>query len=180
MGLLRTGPTGHPQINRRWFPCASPTDALACIQYTTAMISELLPPKTGLAFPALSALRPAWTDEAALVREVDEVLRPGGYRIVGAFDDDEPHPLAVAGFRVGHSLAWGHYIHVSDLSTLAAGRGRGFAPQLLDWVKSEAERLGCDGLHLDSGVSAARRAAHRVYFNAGYEISAHHFMQSSS
>src|SRR5674476_1456837 len=53
VGLLRTGPTGHPQINRRWFPCASPTDALACIQYTITMISELLPPKTGLAFPAL-------------------------------------------------------------------------------------------------------------------------------
>ena len=145
------------------------------------MISELLPPKTGLAFRALSALRPAWTDEDALVREVDEVLRPGGYRIVGAFDDDDDrHPLAVAGFRVGHSLAWGRYIHVSDLSTLPAGRGRGFAPQLLDWVKAEAKRLGCDGLHVDSGVSATRRTAHRVYFNAGYEISAHHFMQSAS
>jgi GNAT superfamily N-acetyltransferase len=145
------------------------------------MISELLPPKTGLAFRALSALRPAWTDEDALVREVDEVLRPGGYRIVGAFDDDDDrHPLAVAGFRVGHSLAWGRYIHVSDLSTLPAGRGRGFAPQLLDWVKAEAKRLGCDGLHVDSGVSATRRTAHRVYFNAGYEISAHHFMQSTS
>ncbi len=150
-----------------------------CIQYTTAMITELLPPKTGLAFPALCALRPHWTDEAALVRQVDDVLRPAGYRIVGAFDDaDERRPLAVAGFRVGHSLAWGHYIHVSDLSTLPAGRGRGFAPQLLDWVKTEAKRIGCDGLHLDSGVSATRKAAHRVYFNAGYEISAHHFMQS--
>jgi len=142
------------------------------------MLTELLPPQTGLAFPALSALRPAWTDEAALVREVDDVLRPVGYRIVGGFDAAERHPLAVLGFRVGHSLAWGHYLHVSDLSTLPAGRGRGFAPQLLDWVKIEANRLGCDGLHLDSGVGTSRRAAHRVYFNAGYEISAHHFMQS--
>lgn len=88
------------------------------------------------------------------------------------------HPLAVLGFRVGHSLAWGHYLHVSDLSTLPAGRGRGFAPQLLDWVKIEANRLGCDG---STSIPASAPAAEPLIECTSTlvtEISAHHFMQS--
>lgn len=142
------------------------------------MLTELLPPDTRLAVPALTTLRPHWTDEDALVKHIDEVLRPAGYRIFAAVDGEGEDAVAVAGFRVGHSLAWGYYIHVSDLSTLPAGRGRKLAPQLLDWVKEEAEKLGCDGLHVDSGVGSSRKAAHRTYFKAGYEISAFHFTQS--
>jgi hypothetical protein len=38
-----------------------------------------------------------------------------------------------------------------------------------------ARRAGCEQLHLDSGVGRDRVDAHRLYFNAGLQISAYHF-----
>ena len=90
------------------------------------------------------------------------------------FDDPDP-AVAVAGFRVGTSLDWGHYIYVDDLSTLPAARRRGHARELLDWLQDEALRLGCDQLHLDSAVGPERANAHRLYLNSGLQITAHHF-----
>ena len=71
------------------------------------MIREIVPPETGLAFEAMRALRTDLADEAAFVQRVDEVQRPEGYRLVGAFEDDRAEAAAVAGFRLGHSLSWG-------------------------------------------------------------------------
>jgi hypothetical protein len=45
----------------------------------------------------------------------------------------------------------------------------------MGWLLAEARRLGCDELHLDSGVGADRTDAHRLYLNQGMRISAHHF-----
>jgi GNAT superfamily N-acetyltransferase len=111
------------------------------------------------------------------VHRVDEVQRPEGYRLVGSFPGGaESRPaVAVAGFRVGHSLADGHYLYVDDLSTLPAARRAGHARSLLDWLMEEAERLDCDHLMLDSAVGLERTDAHRLYFNAGYQIVAFHF-----
>jgi GNAT superfamily N-acetyltransferase len=142
-----------------------------------AEIRELVPPDTALAFPAMQALRPHFADEAAFVERVDDVQRAEGYRIVGVFEDTPAHALAVAGFRVGHMLAWGRFLYVDDLSTLPEARRRGYGRQLLDWVGGEAERLGCEQLHLDSGVGPDRIDAHRLYFNAGLAISSFHFVR---
>ena len=139
------------------------------------MIRELLPPETRLAFLAMQALRTDLKDEAAFVRQVDEVQRPEGYRLVAAFEEDTGAAAAVAGFRVGHNLAWGHYLYVDDLSTLPTARRRGHGGALLDWLLAEARRLGCDQLHLDSGVGLDRADAHRLYLNAGMVIASHHF-----
>jgi GNAT superfamily N-acetyltransferase len=141
------------------------------------VVREILPPETGLGFPAMRELRSGLTDEADFVRQVDEVQRPEGYRLVGSFaDGGESQPaLAVAGFRVGHSLVDGHYLYVDDLSTVPAARRKGHGRRLLDWLGEEAERLRCDGLHLDSAVGPQRADAHRLYINAGLQISAFHF-----
>jgi len=139
------------------------------------MIREVVPPDTGLAFRAMQALRPALSDADAFVRVVDEVQRPEGYRLVGAFEDGGSEAVAVAGFRTGHSLAWGNYLYVDDLSTLPEARRRGHGRALLDWLLEEGRRLGCDQLHLDSGVELDRADAHRLYLNAGMVIAAHHF-----
>jgi GNAT superfamily N-acetyltransferase len=64
---------------------------------------------------------------------------------------------------------------VDDLSTLPPARRRGHAQALLDWLAAEARRLGCDELHLDSGVGPDRAHAHRLYLNAGLRITSHHF-----
>ena len=142
------------------------------------MLREIVPPDTALAFPAMRALRPQVGDEAAFVRRVDEVQRPEGYRLVGSFEDAAAPALAVAGFRVGHALSWGRFLYVDDLSTLPEARRRGHARGLLGWLVEEARRLGCEQLHLDSGVGPERADAHRLYLNAGLVITAHHFARA--
>lgn len=143
-----------------------------------AELREIVPPETGLAFLALQALRPHYTAEAKLVEDVDRLLRPEGYRLVGAFEDGTEHALAVAGFRVQHMLARGRYLYVDDLSTLPEARRRGYGRELLDWLADEARRLGCERFHLDSAVRAERIDAHRLYFNAGLAIEAYHFARA--
>lgn len=120
-------------------------------------------------------LRQHFDDEAGFVHWVDEVQRPEGYRVVAVFEDGSYEAVAVAGFRVGHMLSRGRHLYVDDLSTLPGGRRRGYGRALLDWLDEEARRLGCDRLHLDSGVEANRQDAHRLYFNTGLRISAYHF-----
>jgi GNAT superfamily N-acetyltransferase len=139
------------------------------------MIRELLPPNTRLAFEAMHSLRTAYADERTFVQRVDKVQRSEGYRLVGAFENQGEAAVAVAGFRACHSLAWGRYLYVDDLSTHPGARRRGHARALLDWLLEEAKRLDCDQFHLDSGVELDRAAAHRLYLNAGLVISAHHF-----
>jgi GNAT superfamily N-acetyltransferase len=139
-----------------------------------AELREILPPDTALAFPAMQALRPHYEDEESFVERVDKVQRAEGYRLVGVFEV-EPHAAAVAGFRVGHMLAWGRFLYVDDLSTLTEARRRGYGRQLLEWLTEEAQRLGCDQLHLDSGLGPDRIDAHRLYFNTGLAVSSFHF-----
>jgi GNAT superfamily N-acetyltransferase len=138
-------------------------------------IRELLPPETTLAFEAMRELRTNLNDEQSFVRQVDEVQRPEGYRLVVSFESGASEPSAVAGFRTCHSLAWGHYLYVDDLSTRLTKRRRGHARALLEWLIEEGKRLRCDQFHLDSGLGVDRADAHRVYMNAGLVISAHHF-----
>jgi GNAT superfamily N-acetyltransferase len=120
-------------------------------------------------------LRPQYADAAEFVRRVDDVQRGEGYRLVGAFEDGTKEGVAVAGFRVGHMLAWGRFLYVDDLSTLSAARRRGHGRALLEWLTEEARRLGCEQLHLDSGVGPDRFDAHRLYLNVGLAITSHHF-----
>ena len=42
-------------------------------------------------------------------------------------------------------------------------------------VAVRTRRLGCDQLHLDSGTQPERFAAHRLYYDEGLAIIAHHF-----
>jgi GNAT superfamily N-acetyltransferase len=124
----------------------------------------------------MHALRSHHRDEAEFVRRVDEIQRPEGYRLVGAFEGAaQGRCLAVAGFRELHNLAWGHVVYVDDLSTHPDGRRRGYGRALLEWCAEEARRLGCDALHLDSGVEANRLDAHRLYLNTGMRITSYHF-----
>src|SRR4051794_615128 len=142
------------------------------------MIRELEPGETHRAAEAMLELRPHLGTALAFVRRVDDVQRPEGYRLVASFDDDATDAddaAAVAGFRVLHLLAWGHAMYVDDLSTRGASRGRGHAGALLDWLVDEAGRLGCEQLHLDSGVLPERADAHRLYYNKRLQVRSLHF-----
>jgi len=138
-------------------------------------VRELSSQETGLASPALAALRPHLGDPGRIVELVDRVQRPDGYRLVAAFEQGVEEAVAVAGFRIAHMLAWGKYLYVEDLSTMPEARGRGHARRLLRWLAAEAGREGCDQLHLDSGFGPERADAHRLYLNERLAVASLHF-----
>jgi GNAT superfamily N-acetyltransferase len=142
---------------------------------STIAIRELFAGETHLAHQAMHALRRAYPSEQGFAEHVDLLLRPAGYRLLAVFISGREQAVAVAGFRVGDSLAWGRYLYVDDLSTAPDARRRGHAGALLDWLASEARRLGCAQLHLDSGTGAERFDAHRLYHKQGLAIYSHHF-----
>jgi GNAT superfamily N-acetyltransferase len=114
--------------------------------------------------------------EAEFAERVNTRQRPEGYRLVGSFVAGRAEPAAVAGFRTLHALAWGHVVYVDDLVTQEAFRGQGHAAALMGWLVEEAKRLGCDQIHLDSGVH--RHTAHRFYLNQRMDIVAYHFART--
>src|SRR3954451_19790122 len=138
-------------------------------------VRELGPDETALAVPALLELRPAWADADTLVRRINEVQRPQGYRLAASFEDGEEDAAAVAGFRVVENLAWSRTLYVDDLVTRIGLRGRGHTDRLFTWLDEEAARLSCDEFLLDSGVGTHRQQAHRFYFAHGMRIAAFHF-----
>lgn len=140
-----------------------------------AEVVEINPGSTIQAADALLVLRPRWGEPGRLVDFVDDELRPMGYRLAGIFIDGRTSASSVIGFREARSTAWGHHLYVDDLSTIPDQRGHGHADALMRWVILEAERLGCEAIHLDSGVGADRAAAHRLYMRHRLSISAHHF-----
>lgn len=117
----------------------------------------------------LLSLRPAF-DADGLIAQIKEQMQ-SGYRI--AFIESDGEILCVAGFVVGKKLAWGKHIYVDDLVTAEHGRSRGTGAKMISWLKSHALQLGCNQLHLDSGV--LRFAAHKFYLREGFRIASHHF-----
>jgi GNAT superfamily N-acetyltransferase len=138
-----------------------------------AIVREITPEETGLAYATFLELRPHLTSREAMVEQINQLQRPEGYRLLGSFEKGVEEPVALAGFRLLHTLAWGHILYVDDLVTHADFRAKGHARRLMDWLFAEAHRLGCDQLHLDSGPQ--RIVAHRFYFNQGLHINSYHF-----
>lgn len=117
----------------------------------------------------LLELRPAFGKDDLLAQIKEQ--RSDGYQI--AYARHEGEVVAVAGFVVGTKLAWGKHIYVDDLVTAERHRSEGAGGQLIAWLMAHARELGCDQLHLDSGVQ--RFGAHRFYLREGFDITSHHF-----
>ncbi len=64
-------------------------------------------------------------------------------------------------------------LYLDDLSTLEEYRGRGYASQLLNYLKTVALVNNCVSIQLDSGPT--RTTAHKLYFKEDFTISAYHF-----
>ena len=135
------------------------------------MICELLGPAQALAVPALAELRPDVEDLRGAIAD----LAADGYRMAGVIVSGESAAVAVAGFVVGRSLAWGRYLYVWDLVTRAAFREQGHGVALMAWLVEQAQHESCDTVHLDSGVGPHRHAAHSLYHAVGMRIASHHF-----
>lgn len=153
-----------------------PAETQYCAQMSdpNPTIRELSGQGVALGYAAMYELRghrPPLSSAETFVSWVSEHTE--GYRLVGAFLEGEPNAVSVIGFRPMTLLYAGRTLYVDDLSTREEARGQGLGGALLAWVEAEARRLGCDGLHLDSGVQ--RFPAHRLYLKFGFDIGAHHF-----
>jgi GNAT superfamily N-acetyltransferase len=136
------------------------------------MVREIERGESHIAAAALIELRPHFESVEALAARID-VQRDTGYRIVASLVGDEA--AAVGGFRVNETTFAGRMLYIDDLVASSAHRRRGHADAVVKWIEEEALRLGCDTLHLDSGVGADREDAHRFYFNHGMRIASYHF-----
>jgi GNAT superfamily N-acetyltransferase len=96
-----------------------------------------------------------------------------GYHLI--YIEDDGSAVAACGYRFTEHLHWGKSIYIDDLITLPAHRKKGYAKQLLDFVRNEALKTGCEQIHLDSGTNESRYDAHRFYLNYGFNITSHHF-----
>ncbi len=144
-----------------------------------ATVREVEAHETALTYRAMAALRQGRAPLATVntfVTWVNEQQRPERYRLLASFEAGSDDAVAVAGFRRLHSLLWGDCLYVDDLVTLPEGRGRGHADALFSWLIAEANRLGCEQLHLDSGMQ--RHTAHRFYLNHRLDITALHFQMA--
>ena len=97
--------------------------------------------------------------------------REQGYQLAAVQSENEI--VSVAGFIVGRKLAWRKYLYIDDLVTDQKYRSSGAGALLLDWLKSHAIKIGCEQIHLDSGVQ--KFPAHRFYLRQRFNIASHHF-----
>lgn len=120
-------------------------------------------------YPVMRELRPRIAKDEFLIRVRRQ--QQSGYRL--AFARETGEAVAVAGFRIGENLAWGRFLYVDDLVTLASHRSQGHGATLVAWLQDYAREHDCAQLHLDSGLQ--RIQAHRFYKREGISASGYHF-----
>lgn len=121
-------------------------------------------------FPVMQELREHLGFDDFMTRARDS-YRSGTYQLVCRLDG--PRVVAVAGFRFLENFAWGRFLYVDDLVTLADARSKGHGRALIRWLENFAADRGCVALHLDSGMQ--RLDAHRFYDREGFARTAIHF-----
>lgn len=139
-------------------------------------LREIPPEETTAAFAALSILRPTLNDVARFAAQVNNEQRAAGYRLLGIFEEGKNNAVAVCGFRITTTLAFGRHIVIDDLVTVPQTRGRGYCTHLLQAVVDIAESKNIAQIHTHVSVGSERADAHRMYLKHGFEINAHHFV----
>lgn len=113
-------------------------------------------------WPVMRQLRPRLKDADELVARVAR-MRPGGYRLLAAWQDDAA--VALGGYRLQDNLIHDRFLYVDDLVTLDSARGRQWGARLIEAMTHIAEEAGCDAFVLDTALSNA--LAQRFYFRQG-------------
>lgn len=121
-------------------------------------------------YRVMAQLRPH-LDEPSFCEQVQRQFVGQDYHVTALERNGEI--LSVAGYRFVESLVRGRYLYVDDLVTDETCRGEGLGGLLFDWIVEEAERTGCSGVHLDSGIQ--RFAAHRFYLGKRMRVTSRHF-----
>ena len=121
------------------------------------------------AWPVVAQLRPHLDEDAFVAQALRQ--RAEGWQATVLVEDGVVR--AFAGWRVQEMLAHGRFLYVDDLVTDTRVRSAGHGKALLDWLKDEARRQGCDNLQLDSGTQ--RVDAHAFYLRERLRIVSFHF-----
>lgn len=124
-------------------------------------------------FDVMKELRPHLADDESFAAQVARQAGEG-YRLLAAWQDGQVAGLA--GYRLQENLIYGRFIYVDDLVVSSRVRSRQIGQRLLDAVRGEARRLGCNRLVLDTGL--ANSMAQRFYFRQGLLSTGLHFGQS--
>lgn len=127
------------------------------------------PDEMEIIIPTLLYLRPHLKKENIKQGFINQTQE--GYRMI--FIGDEKLAFALAGFRTRNVFYTEKTLYIEDLVTHPDHRRKGYAEQLLDWLKTYAKEHHHDYISLDSGFQ--RKDAYRLYLNKGLEIEAMHF-----
>lgn len=123
-------------------------------------------------FPLMRVLRPHLSDADDFLRRLQRQAEQG-YRLLAARAGDEV--LGLAGCRLQENLLHGRFFYVDDLITREDLRSQGIGEQLLAEVRTEASRLGCANLVLDTALGNAR--GQRFYYRQGLLAIGMHFRE---
>lgn len=123
-------------------------------------------------FGVMRELRPNLLDAEAFAIQA---RRQGeqGYRLLAAWQDGEVK--ALAGYRILENLMNGRFLYVDDLVTTADSRRHGLGGRLIDALRDEAKRQGCENFVLDTGLHMP--LAQRFYYRQGLLAMGMQFVQ---
>jgi GNAT superfamily N-acetyltransferase len=88
-----------------------------------------------------------------------ETMKPNGYR--GFLLKEGETPVAYTGITERVNFYDGHHLFVYELVTKESERSKGYGEALLTFIENLAKDIGCQKMHLDSGLQ--RTDAHRFY-----------------
>ena len=145
-------------------------DKLGCMSVTPTVQLATSDEEIVACHPVMHELRPH-IDEQEFASRVRAQEQVNDFQL--AYVRSQDLVVAVAGFRIGYNLAWGHYLYVDDLVTRTTHRSQGFGAILLRWLHDFAREAGCEQVHLDSALQ--RKGAHQFYERHGMPNTSLHF-----
>ena len=154
----------------------------------STIISITTPSQLSSSFKTYQQLRPHLVNEQEFIQQILSQQSNEGFKLSGisspmqedstseistSTNNESQIFIALVGFRIMTTTAWGKIVYIDDLITSEEYRGCGHGSKLLNHVFDYARENGCKQVHLDSGYQ--RNAAHKVYLNHGFTLASHHF-----
>lgn len=123
-------------------------------------------------FVLMRALRPHINDADEFIEQTRRQALQG-YRLLAAWDGDQPS--ALAGYRFQENFLYGRFLYVDDLVASSEVRRQGLGTILITALRKEAWNNGCVHLVLDTALSNS--LGQRFYYRQGLLATGIHFVQ---
>lgn len=141
---------------------------------STTTLREIAPNEASLAFAALGSLTSTPTDQHRFIEQMNAMQREG-CRFIGIFEENKNNAVAVYGFRIHTHLVHGRCLNIDHFAVVAQGREQGYTAQLLAEIARIAKAEGVAQIRLDVEVGSSHHETHKLLFQHGFGITAHHF-----